>query len=52
MEGRVPVDRQAEEKIPFGRPVAMSRERQSLGAYNADPLPAESAIRRVRSRIV
>ena len=50
MEGRVPVDRQAEGGIPFGRPVAMSRERQSLGAYNADPFPAESARRRVISR--
>ena len=51
-EGRIPVDRQAEGKVSFGRPVAISRESQSLGAYNADPFPAESASRRVRSRNV
>ena len=45
------VNRQAEEVVAFGRPVVMSRERQNLGAYNADPFfPNDSARRRARSR--
>ena len=48
-EGSVPVDRQAEGGVPFGRPV-ISRERQNLVPYNADPVNSESSIRRVRSR--
>ena len=43
-EGRVPVNHRAEVEAPFGRPI--SRERQSLDSYNADPAPTESANRR------
>ena len=49
-EGRVPVDRPAEVEVRFGRPVAISRERQSLIPYNLDPVPTESASKRVRGR--
>ena len=47
-EGNVPVNRRAEAEVPFDRPV--SRERQSLVPYNADPIPTESGSRRVRIR--
>ena len=49
MDGNFPVYRQAEGGVPFGRPV-ISRERQNLVPYNADPAPMESASRRGRTR--
>jgi hypothetical protein len=49
-EGIVPVDRRAEGEVAFCRPVIISRERQNLVPYNADPAPMESASRRGRTR--
>ena len=49
-EGRVPVNHRAEAEAPFGRQVFISRERQSLDSYNADPDPTESANRRGKKR--